>query len=107
MVNKTKFSTIMAVIATITAIASIGSIGGIGLGQQQQTAFAQVIGGNEIDVGGVGDTIRDILEDNEDDEDDNPPPRQLCPPPLIYVPIPGPQRYICVDTTFDVTLLPG
>ncbi|MDQ3837472.1 MAG: hypothetical protein M3270_11170 [Thermoproteota archaeon] len=65
MVNKTKFSTITAVIATIAAIAAVGSIGGIGLGQQQ-TALAQVIvGEDEIDVGGVRDTLRDALEDDD------------------------------------------
>src|SRR5215208_2739600 len=68
MIKKTKFSTITAVIATIAAIA-VGSIGGIGLGQQQ-TALAQPvdsrdIGEDGIAVGGIGDTVRDILEDDD------------------------------------------
>jgi hypothetical protein len=68
MVNKTKFSTLMAVIATISAIAAVGSVGGIGLGQQQ-TAFAQMVDsrssgedggnlGNVVDIGrGIGEDL--------------------------------------------------
>ncbi len=68
MVNKTKFSTITAVIATIAAIAAVGSIGGIGLGQQQQTAFAQMLdsrssGEDGANLGNVVDIGRGIGED--------------------------------------------
>lgn len=106
MVIKTKFSTITAVVATIAALATIGSIGGgIGLGQQQQTALAQPVDLRdslqvEIDL---GDTVRAILEQ----EDEEVPTDILCPPPLKFVPIPGPERYICVDTTFDMVPTPG
>ncbi len=70
MIKKTNFSTITAALAAIAAIAALGSIGaGIGLGQQQM-ALAQVdpgdIGGDEANVGDIGDTVRDILEDDND-----------------------------------------
>jgi len=90
MIKKTKFSTITAVIATIAAIA-VGSIGGIGLGQQQ-TALAQPvdskdIGEDGIAVGGIGDTVRDIFEDDNDNGGDDGGRRQLCPEPgQIFIP---------------------
>ena|SRR5215212_5155850 len=57
MINKTKFSTITAVIATIAAIAALGSIGGgIGLGQQQQIALA-TLGGDDRDSSGTDSSI--------------------------------------------------
>ena len=65
---KTKISTITAVIATIVMIAALGSIGGgMGLGQQQM-ALAQVLSPGDIggDVGDIGDTVRNILEDELD-----------------------------------------
>jgi hypothetical protein len=74
MVKKTKFSTITAVIATIAAIAALGSIGG-GIGQQQ-TALAQPVDlsdslEDQIDVGGIGDTVRAILEQDVDVDRDS------------------------------------
>ncbi len=75
MVNKTKFSTITAAIVTIAAMAAMGSIGGIGLGQQQ-TALAQPVDlsdslEDQIDVGGIGDTVRAILEQDVDVDRDS------------------------------------
>ena len=95
MIKKTKFSTITAVLATIAAIAAMGSIGGgIGLGQQQM-ALAQVdsrdIGGDETNVGGIGDTIRGIVEDELDDDNDR---QRLCPGEF-YVDL-GAAGYICL-----------
>jgi hypothetical protein len=104
-IKKTKISTITPIVAIIAAIASMASIGGIGLGQQQ-TALAQPvdprdIGEDEIDVGDIDDTVRDILEQVGVGDDESGP---NCPPPLIHVrlPIDDPELFICVDPTFDV-----
>jgi len=75
MIKKTKFSTITAALATIAAIAAMGSIGGIGLGQQQ-TALAQPVDlsdslKDQVDVGGIGDTVRAILEQDVDVDHDS------------------------------------
>ena len=104
---KTKISTITAVIATIVMIAALGSIGGgMGLGQQQM-ALATVIGEDEaeIDVGDIGDRLRDTLEQvgiGVVEREEN------CPPPLIHVrlPVEDPELFICVDSTFDQVPIP-
>jgi hypothetical protein len=69
-------------------------------GIQQQTALAQPvdprdIGEDEIDVGDIRDTVRDILEQVDVDDDESVP---NCPPPLAYVrlPIDNPELFICV-----------
>jgi hypothetical protein len=102
MIKKTKFSTITAVVATIAAIAAMGSIGGgIGLGQQQM-ALAQPVDPRDIgvDIGDIGDTVRDIFED---DDDPDPECELCCLPDEIFIPRPiGP---ICINTNF--TLEPG
>ena len=77
MIKKTKFSTITAVMATIAAMAALGSIGG-GLGQQQMALAQPVdpgdIGGDETNLGGIGDIIRGIVEDELDDDDNGAAP---------------------------------
>jgi len=117
MIKKTKFSTITAALATIAAIAALGSIGGgMGLGQQQ-TALAQIlhstdIGEDEIDVGRIEDTVRDILEDDEDDDGnigDGPGPRPtICvdpePVPLISRVIAGREIFLGCQGLGDLNL---
>ena len=95
MIKKTKFPTITAVITTIAAIAAMGNIGGIGLGQQQMALAQPVdprdIGEDGIAVGGIGDTVRDVLEDDNDDGR-----QRLCPGQIFIRP------NICVDALLDV-----
>jgi hypothetical protein len=89
MIKKTKFSTITAVVATIAALTAMGSIGGgIGLGQQQM-ALAQPVDPRDIggDIGDIGDTVRDIFEDDDDNGGNDGERRQLCPEPgQIFIP---------------------
>jgi hypothetical protein len=106
-IKKTKISTITAAIATIAIIAALGSIGGMGLGQQQQTALAQPvdprdIGEDVIDLDEIGGTVRDILAQGVDEDERV----ELCPAPLIFVAVPGPQRYVCVDPNLTMNPLP-
>jgi hypothetical protein len=104
MIKKTKFSTITAVVATIAAIAAMGSIGGgIGLGQQQM-ALAQPVDPRDIggDIGDIGDTVRNILGDNDDPD----PETELCSgPDELFVLLPD-GRGICINTNFTMNPLP-
>jgi len=100
MIKKTKFPTITAVITTIAAIAAMGNIGGIGLGQQQMALAQPVdprdIGEDGIAVGGIGDTVRDVLEDDNDDGR-----QRLCPGQIFIRP------NICVDALSDILSVPN
>ena len=106
-IKKTKISTITAVVATIAAIAAMGSIGGgIGLGQQQM-ALAQPVDPRDIgvDIGDIGDTVRDTVRDIFEDDDDPDPETELCSgPDEIFIPRPiGPT---CINTNFTMEPLP-
>jgi hypothetical protein len=79
----------------------------MGLGQQQQTALAQPvdprdIGEDVIDLDEIGGTVRDILAQGVDEDERV----ELCPAPLIFVAVPDPIRYVCVDPNFTENPLP-
>src|SRR5829696_2865092 len=110
MIKKTKFPTITAVVATIAALTAMGSIGGggIGLGQQQM-ALAQPVDPRDIggDIGDIGDTVRDIFEDDDDNGGNDGERLQLCPEPgQIFIPrgpLGGPR---CINTNIDASPTP-